>query len=1019
MSNSTSSQSKLDMAIDQFERNWTVRSIELLETFLPSAQIESRQDFLTELVRVDIDKRYSIGCEVRLADYFDRFSDLLLSAEHSQAIAYEDFRARFSRGLPCTPERWSIIPAVESRSWYIEALKLMDGKRMPVGGRESLSIAFDKSLSERSSQSANDREFPEVGRVLGDFELLALLGSGAFSQVYLARQLSLSGRYVAVKVVARPLREPANLARLQHTGIVPLYSFHQVAPWWLLCMPYNGSATLADWLKTERVPGSRTGESLVSTIRNVQDRVTHVSTLAESAANLPSTRDSRAWLRSWNSVNAQPLEKLRGLNSEQFPIWFFRRTCSALAHAHQRGIVHGDLKPANILIRSDGEPALIDFNLSHAVDTETEAWLGGTLPYMAPEQLDSYLCRSPINTLPAVDVYALGTILYEMVEGSLPYPAPASAASSDLAAAIEHRRRSLPVFRSRTRLGLVAIISKCLEFDVSNRYPSAMELFEDVEQESESKRLRHCREHFWFSRIPKFVARHPRAFSVGSVSVLSIIVVGLITAALLGYRERAMRLLAVETLARFKLISDSALAGYMVADEARDDQQSARVQSALEIYGLDEPSRVQNWKPSKTIVYLNAHERSTVAQRLLAIAFLSTLDDTQAGPGDEVKGNSLALSKCARLVHPYSSSIDRYLASHDRQSLEPLRIAGDPLDRLLYMCGLVSLRQFSDAHQHLPSLEVSGSLEAVYWMTLGRAQLGGGSLRESIVSFSIATRLMPQVSTCYINRGLAKFHLRDYTGARNDFAIALLHDPKSIPALANRHFASTALGDYEGALNDLDQILKLSPTSNRALVMRARTLKQLGRHDESNQALQLALQSAPRDVADWVSLGLIRLPDDPANALNDLEQAEKKFGSDPMILQSMAHVYSEYLHDLPRAIASLDRLLVSRPMFSKALSGRAVLHARSGEIEESLKDIRKLESNPAAMTAETHYQVACAYAICSKPRPDLMSPALRHLAKAVKQDYGGELMQSDKDLDALRDHHEFRMIQEYWILTKK
>src|SRR5262249_25386545 len=80
-------------------------------------------------------------------------------------------------------------------------------------------------------------------------------------------------------------------------------------------------------------------------------------------------------------------------------LWVGARLAEALAHAHQRGVIHGDIKPANVLMSEDGQPLLLDFNL--ALDTTapagvTAARVGGTLPYMAPEQMEALRDRRPL-----------------------------------------------------------------------------------------------------------------------------------------------------------------------------------------------------------------------------------------------------------------------------------------------------------------------------------------------------------------------------------------------------------------------------------------------------------------------------------------------------------------------------------------------------------------------------------------------------------------------------------------------
>ena len=111
---------------------------------------------------------------------------------------------------------------------------------------------------------------PEVGDAFAGFRLIGELGRGAFGRVYLARQGDLADRPVALKVSTGCFAESQKLARLQHTHIVPVYSFHRAGPLQAVCMPYFGSTTLADVLddlgQRQTLPAS--GKGLVSTLNS-------------------------------------------------------------------------------------------------------------------------------------------------------------------------------------------------------------------------------------------------------------------------------------------------------------------------------------------------------------------------------------------------------------------------------------------------------------------------------------------------------------------------------------------------------------------------------------------------------------------------------------------------------------------------------------------------------------------------------------------------------------------------------
>jgi serine/threonine protein kinase len=244
---------------------------------------------------------------------------------------------------------------------------------------------------------------PQVGSDFQGFHLQAELGRGAFCRAYLAQQGDLANRLVVLKIGPHLTGESYTLAQLQHTHIVPIYSFHRLGPFHAVCMPYFGATTLADVLAdlhaAETLPTS--GRELVAILEARRN--------AREAQLCQVTRPS-----SWRRDTLQMLEQLTYVEAI---LWLTERLAEGLAHAHERGILHRDLKPANILLTDDGQPVLSDFNLSEDTKLRTSARaarIGGTLGYMAPEHLDTFQGgKQPVDG--RSDLYALGMILFELL----------------------------------------------------------------------------------------------------------------------------------------------------------------------------------------------------------------------------------------------------------------------------------------------------------------------------------------------------------------------------------------------------------------------------------------------------------------------------------------------------------------------------------------------------------------------------------------------------------------------------
>src|SRR5207249_3986160 len=119
------------------------------------------------------------------------------------------------------------------------------------------------------------------------------------------------------------------------------------------------------------------------------------------------------------------LDTLRQMSYVQATAWVIERLAQALQHAHRRSVIHRDIKPSNVLLCADGQPMLLDFNVSEHTDGEqVKAILGGTVAYMSPEHLQAMTTRGSDRAIRAdhrADIYSLGMVLYEMLAGARPF----------------------------------------------------------------------------------------------------------------------------------------------------------------------------------------------------------------------------------------------------------------------------------------------------------------------------------------------------------------------------------------------------------------------------------------------------------------------------------------------------------------------------------------------------------------------------------------------------------------------
>jgi serine/threonine protein kinase len=322
---------------------------------------------------------------------------------------------------------------------------------------------------------------PRAGHRFGDFDIISLLGEGAFAQVFLARQISL-GRLVALKVSANRGTEARTLASLEHDHIVQVFSEVVVAEnnLRLLCMQYVPGTTLHCLIRELRRCDRRTWSG--RTMLEIIDRQGSQPAILDPAA----LRDREILNRS-DFVEAV--------------CWIGGRLAEALAHAHAQLVLHRDIKPANILMSRYGRPMLVDFNVALDPDRvrgATGSVFGGTLGYMSPEHLDAFASRTPA-TMEKVDqgsdIYSLGVVLFEILTGDRPFPRMAENGNWSeilLAVALE-RRGGIPsprkVHADVPRV-LDHVVRRCLEPEPQDRYQSAAELAAALDGSGDLERAR-------------------------------------------------------------------------------------------------------------------------------------------------------------------------------------------------------------------------------------------------------------------------------------------------------------------------------------------------------------------------------------------------------------------------------------------------------------------------------------------------------------------------------------------------
>ncbi len=484
-------------SVRRFEEDWRAATESPRpdpESYLPERPDE-RPSALLALLRLDLSLRRQAGEKEEVESYFERYPDL--PQEARVALIYEEFCLREENGERPDPAGYEIrFPEIATLIREILDIHkfVVDETDATAPADGSGSVPFDR--------------FPKAGQTIAGFYLVAELGRGSFAHVFRAEERQLADRPVALKIARAGSREPQTLARLQHTHIVPIHSYRidPATGLHLLCMPYLGHVTLAHLLAAVEESPPRSGAELIAALDRLEAPRNDV--VGTAGRKILAGRSYTQAIAGWGASLAE-----------------------ALQFAHERGILHLDIKPSNILVTSDGMPLLLDFNLANAPatgDDNEPNRFGGTMAYMAPEHLEALVSGGVAAIDHRADLFALGGVLHEALGGE-PFSVEGTTFSQRLRNAIASRRSGAPRLRPSV-LGvspaLEAVVRKCLAPTPDDRYATAADLAVDLQAVAEDAPLRHAREP-WPGRLARSLRRNRRRVAL-AIPILMMLVLAIV-----------------------------------------------------------------------------------------------------------------------------------------------------------------------------------------------------------------------------------------------------------------------------------------------------------------------------------------------------------------------------------------------------------------------------------------------------------------------------------------------------------
>jgi serine/threonine-protein kinase len=695
-----------------------------------------------------------------------------------------------------------------------------------------LEARFPLPGSQRDEDSQTPRLLLTLPQING-YDVECVLGQGGMGVVYRARHLKLD-RAVAIKMLrygayagphdlARFLREAKSAAGLRHPNIVQVYDVGDVDGRPYFTMEFLGGGNLAQKIAGQPQPALQAGEI--------------VAALAD-----------------------------------------------AVEAAHQSGIIHRDLKPANILLTADGTPKISDFGLARRFETDEHLTLSGarigTLGYMAPEQA----LGKPGSIGPAVDIYSLGAVLYEMIIGRPPFLA-GTARETERQLLTEDpvppRRLNASVPRD-----LETICLKCLQRNPQRRYESAEALALDLRHFRRGEPVA-ARPVSFLERTGRWVRHHPTlvvALLFGLMAILTALggVSWLIAERQANRHAVEVDLREVAKLQRMSSWSEARTAlerartrlgdrGFSdlrksLARADRDQATALRLDQIRSNRAISEGMRVPISRSlaEYELTFRNAglgdraDDPALVASRIQRSNIQTTLT-TAIEDWAAITENAADLNwllQVARQAAPDPTGWrQRALTSAVWTSTPDLRelIASAPITEdsvpLLLALGYKYERQGGN------SVDLFTKCQRVrpndFWANiwLGHALKAHDHSIESLRYYQAAVAIRPDSALAYHYLGLAFATLRRSGDAIEAFQAALRADPASDPSMVNLGIMLSYGGRHAEAIPKLRDSIRYKPGDAMLHFCLGYSLNAVGQRDEAWENLERALKLDPAFLA--------------------------------------------------------------------------------------------------------------------------------------------------------------------------